>query len=66
MSESRTVDDWVKDERTWQLVRLLIECRDALPAITLAAARLRGLDLNLANRIDAALKPWESKDDKGI
>jgi hypothetical protein len=49
---------WHKDERTWQLVKLLIECRDALPAISLATAKLRGLDLTLANRIDEALEPW--------
>lgn len=42
--------------------RLLLECRDALPAITLEAARLRGLDLTLADRIEAMLEPWRVKD----
>lgn len=39
--------------------RLLLECRDALPHITLAAARLAGLDLTLADRIEALLEPWK-------
>ncbi len=42
-----------------QLARLLIECRDALPAITDVRARLYGVDLSLADRIEEALKPWE-------
>jgi hypothetical protein len=54
--------DWAKDPRTWALVLLLIECRDALPAITLASARLHGVDLNLGRRIESALKPWEAKE----
>ena len=43
-----------------ELILLLIEARDALPAITLTAAKLRGVDLTLADRIEAALKPWET------
>jgi len=31
--------DWHKDPRTWELVQLLVECRDALPAITMVRAR---------------------------
>lgn len=42
-----------------ELARLLIECRDALPAISLTSARLHGVRLDLADRIAAALKPWE-------
>jgi len=45
-----------------QLARLLIECRDALPAISIASARLHHVDLSLADRIEAALKPWEAPD----
>jgi hypothetical protein len=42
-----------------QMIRLLIECRDALPAISLASARLHGVNLDLADRIEEILKPWE-------
>jgi len=41
-----------------ELAKLLLEARDALPAITLASARLRGIDLTLADRIEWALEPW--------
>ena len=50
---------WKDDPRTRQLAMLLVECRDALPAISLASAKLRGIDLQLADRIKDALKPWE-------
>lgn len=42
-----------------ELARLLVECRDALPAISLVSARLRNVSLTLADRIEEALKPWE-------
>jgi len=60
--------EWKDDPRTWELVTLLIECRDALPAITMASARLRNIDLTLGSRIEDALKPWEttSDDPEGI
>lgn len=45
-----------------ELVSLLIECRDALPAISLVSARLHHIDLSLASRIESALKPWEVPD----
>jgi hypothetical protein len=51
-------ENWKKDTRTWDLVKLLIECRDTLPAISVVTARLRNIDLRLADRIDTALKPW--------
>lgn len=41
---------------------LLLECRDALPAISLAAARLHNVSLSLADRIETALAPWEIKE----
>lgn len=41
-----------------ELARLLIESRDALPAISLISARLYGVDLTLAARIEAALELW--------
>lgn len=41
------------------LAKLLIECRDALPAISIVSARLHHVDLSLADRIEEVLKPWE-------
>ena len=41
-----------------ELARLLLEARDALPAISVAAARLHGVSLTLADRIESALEPW--------
>lgn len=46
-----------------EIMLLLIEARDALPAITLTAAKLRGIDLTLADRIEKALEPWETTAD---
>lgn len=44
-----------------EVLHLLIEARDALPAISLASAKLHGVDLTLADRIEEAMKPWEVK-----
>jgi hypothetical protein len=52
-----------KCEKCNQLAYLLLECRDALPAISLASARLHNIDLSLASRIEDALAPWEVKDE---
>ena len=49
----------IKCEKCVELARLLIECKDALPAISMASAKLHGIRLDLADRIEAALKPWE-------
>ncbi len=51
--------DWSKVR---EMITLLIECRDALPAITLTQAKLHGVDLSLADRIGDCLEPWEEKD----
>jgi hypothetical protein len=48
-------------EKLKEFFYLLIECRDALPAISRVAATLHNVDLSLADRIEAALKPWELK-----
>lgn len=40
--------------RLQEIIPLFQEARDALPAITLEAAKLRGLDLSLGDRMDAA------------
>jgi hypothetical protein len=50
--------DWKDDPRTKNLCRLLLECRDALPAISTVSARLHNVDLSLADRIEKALEPW--------
>lgn len=51
-----------------EIIRLLIECRDALPAISEMNARIYGVKLDLADRIDECLKPWETTPDdpKGV
>ena len=49
-----------KGEKVRQAAHLLLEARDALPAIGLTAAKLHGLDLTLADRIEDWLEPWES------
>lgn len=41
-----------------EMFSLLLEARDALPAISLASAKLRGIRLDLADRIEASLEPW--------
>jgi len=46
-----------------EMILLLIECRDALPAISLTSAKIRNIDLKLADRIEACLQPWETSDD---
>lgn len=43
-----------------EMIRLLIDCRDALPAISLASAKLHNVDLSLADRIEKCLEPWET------
>lgn len=45
-----------------ELFQLLLEARDALPGITLTAARLHGIDLTLADRIEKAIEPWRLPD----
>lgn len=50
---------WRDDIRTQNLAKLLLECRDALPAIPLPVAVVRRIDLTLASRVDEALRPWE-------
>jgi hypothetical protein len=41
-----------------KLLALLLECRDALPAISLVSAKLHNIDLTLAVRIESVLEPW--------
>lgn len=50
-------------EKITEMFHLLIECRDALPAIDKASARVRGISLSLADRIDTCLEPWVAEDD---
>lgn len=58
MADTETLDPRFTPAKCKEMFLLLIECRDALPAIPLTAARLRGLDLRLGDRIDDCLKPW--------
>ena len=51
-----------KEAKIVEMFRLLLECRDALPAIKMTAAKLRGLDLTLADRIEDCLAPWKVAD----
>ncbi len=41
-----------------ELGKLLLEARDALPAISLASAKIRNIDLKLADRIEESLEIW--------
>ena len=45
-----------------KMARLLLECRDALPAISLASAKFHHVDLSLADRIEEILEPWRIDD----
>jgi len=53
----------IKCPKCIELARLLLEARDALPAISLASAKLHNIDLTLADRIEHALEPWRVKED---
>ena len=46
-----------------EILYLIIQCRDALPAISITAARLHGIDLTLADRIDTCLIPFKVEED---
>lgn len=48
-------------DKTNSMARLMVECRDALPAISMTSAKLRGVSLSLADRLEAELEPWEVK-----
>lgn len=65
--EGRRPDPWPPVTRPGRMppwAVLLLECRDALPAISLATAKLRGLDLTLADRIEKMLEPWKVPEGK--
>lgn len=57
MMKPVTLEEWRSKCR--EMMLLLIECRDALPAIQLSSAKLRGIDLNLDKKIEDCLRPWE-------
>jgi len=44
-----------------EMAELLLECRDALPAISIASAKLHGLSLSLADRVEDCLEPWRTR-----
>lgn len=49
-------------EHLTRVLCLLLEARDALPAIPLANARLHNIRLDLADRIERAMEPWRIKE----
>lgn len=51
------------EKKCRELARLLLEARDALPAISETSARLHNVSLTLADRIEDALSPWEIAND---
>ncbi len=59
------IEDINWEEKSVELARLLLEARDALPAISITSARLHGIDLTLAERIESALEIWQD-DENGI
>lgn len=52
--------DW--EQKAVELAKLLLEARDALPAITMLQAKLYNVSLSLADRIESALEPWRTDD----
>lgn len=52
-----------KAQKIEQAFHLLLEARDALPAISMTSARLHGVNLTLADRIENWLAPWRTSDD---
>ena len=56
-NKPETFEEW--EQKGKQLLDLLLECRDALPAISAVSARLHNVSLTLADRIESAMKPWE-------
>lgn len=54
--ETKTEINW--EEKAIELAKLLLEARDALPAISITSARLHNVDLTLADRIEDALEIW--------
>ena len=51
------------EARCKAMARLLLECRDALPAISVVSARLHNVDMSLDRRIEKALEPWRIPDE---
>lgn len=54
-----------QDAQIKSMARLLLECRDALPAISLTSARLHGIDLTLADRMEAQLESYARETGRG-
>jgi len=48
----------IECDKCKRMARLLLEARDALPAISLTSAKLHKVDLTLGDRIEKELKPW--------
>lgn len=52
-----------KDEKIREAAKLLLECRDALPAITVVQQKLHKVSEDLDKRIEDWLEPWKTTDD---
>lgn len=58
---AKPLSEWTREEleaKIKEMQPLILEARDALPGITLATAKLRGIDLTLADRLEKSLEPW--------
>ncbi len=59
--KTNKTSEWTREELEQHVKDsccLLLEARDALPAISLASAKLHRIDLTLASRIESLLEPW--------
>lgn len=54
MKKPETIEEY--ENKCEEMFYLLIECRDALPAITIHAARLHRVRLDLDKRIEACIE----------
>lgn len=61
VKKPETIEEW--RSKCHEMLLLLVECRDALPAISFASAKLHGIDLSLDKKIENCLKPWEVEDE---
>ncbi len=56
MKKPETIEEY--KAKVEEMRSLLVEARDALPAISQVGARLHHIKLDLADRIEACLEPW--------
>jgi len=56
-------EDHLARRQLKEIMGLLLEARDALPAISMVSARINNVDLSLGDRIEDALEPWVTSTD---